>query len=115
MCSHPGYPLQQCNVGKGSEHSLTPETGERDGEEMREKERSRKGGDGERKSIEGRTLKESEKGQNLVRKISFYASKIIAIFLIPCLLNLWTLQKRYSGRLVSGVSHSRKIPYDKGN
>ena len=46
MYSQTGYLLQQCNVEKGSEHNLTPQTGETDGEEMREweKERSRKGG-----------------------------------------------------------------------
>lgn len=82
-------------------------------ERVRKRENKEGRGNGERKSIEGRTLKESKKKkkkvQNLVRKISFYASKIIAIFLIPCLLDLWTLQRRYSGRLVSGISHSRKI------
>lgn len=119
MCSHTGYPLQQCNVGEGSEHNLTSQTGRTHGEKMRVRKREIKEGRGkgekkEVKSMERRTLRESIKIQNLVRKISFYASKLITILLIPCLLDLWTLQRRYSGGLVSGISHSPKIPYDKG-
>lgn len=39
MCSHTGYPLQQCNVGKGSEHNPSPQTVRTDEEKKRDQGR----------------------------------------------------------------------------